>query len=107
MSSATASAGKARHTETGRVSAWLQRLESPVTTYYVLLSVTAVLVVIGLIMVLSASAIVSYKSSDSSYTIAMRQAQFAVVETWLSAQRALWEGRADRLEKFVTEREEE
>ena len=79
MSSATASAGKARHTETGRVSAWLQRLESPVTTYYVLLSVTAVLVVIGLIMVLSASAIVSYKSSDSSYTIAMRQAQFAVV----------------------------
>jgi len=57
---------------------WLQRLESPVTSYYVLLSVTVVLVVIGLIMVLSASAIVSYKSSDSSYTIALRQAQFAL-----------------------------
>jgi DNA-binding transcriptional ArsR family regulator len=26
---------------------------------------------------------------------------FAVVETWLSAQRALWEGRTDRLEQFV------
>ena len=79
MSSATAAPGKARHTEHGRVASWLQRLESPVTTYYVLLSVTAVLVIIGLIMVLSASAIVSYKNSDSSYTIFIRQAQFAVV----------------------------
>jgi cell division protein FtsW len=79
VSSATAAPGKARHTEHGRLATWLQRLESPVTTYYVLLSVTAVLVLIGLIMVLSASAIVSYKSSDSSYTIFIRQAQFAVV----------------------------
>lgn len=78
MSSATAAPGKARQAEPGRVGAWLQRLESPVTSYYVLLSVTGVLVVIGLIMVLSASAIVSYKSSDSSYTIALRQAQFAL-----------------------------
>ena len=37
------------------------------------------LVFIGLIMVLSASSIVSYKSSDSSYTIFLRQAQFALV----------------------------
>jgi DNA-binding transcriptional ArsR family regulator len=28
--------------------------------------------------------------------------QFAAAETWLSEQRALWEGRADRLEQFVT-----
>jgi cell division protein FtsW len=77
VSSASAAAGKARQPDHGRVPAWLQRLESPVTTYYVLLSATAVLVVIGLIMVLSASAIVSYKSSDSSYTIFLRQAQFA------------------------------
>jgi DNA-binding transcriptional ArsR family regulator len=27
---------------------------------------------------------------------------FSVVETWLAAQRALWEGRTDRLEQFVT-----
>lgn len=40
-------------------------------------------------------------------TCAIEKAQFAAVETWLSAQRALWEGRADRLEKFVTEHEEE
>jgi len=29
--------------------------------------------------------------------------RFAVAEAWLSAQRALWEGRADRLERFVLE----
>lgn len=38
---------------------------------------------------------------------AIEKAQFAVVEAWLSAQRALWEGRADRLELFVTQNEEE
>ncbi|HET8981091.1 MAG TPA: putative lipid II flippase FtsW [Pedococcus sp.] len=79
MSSASAAQGKPAQTEHGRVTSWLQRLESPVTTYYVLLSVTAVLVIIGLIMVLSASAIVSYKNSDSSYTIFLRQMQFAIV----------------------------
>jgi cell division protein FtsW len=79
VSSASAAQGKPAQTEHGRVTAWLQRLESPVTTYYVLLSVTAVLVIIGLIMVLSASAIVSYKNSDSSYTIFLRQMQFAIV----------------------------
>jgi DNA-binding transcriptional ArsR family regulator len=31
--------------------------------------------------------------------------QFAAVEAWLSDQRALWEGRADRLEQFVTSAE--
>jgi cell division protein FtsW len=79
VSSASAAQGKPAQTEHGRVTSWLQRLESPVTTYYVLLSVTAVLVIIGLIMVLSASAIVSYKNSDSSYTIFLRQMQFAIV----------------------------
>jgi cell division protein FtsW len=59
--------------------AWLHRLDTPVTTYYALVSITIVLVVIGLIMVLSASAIVSYKSSQSSYTIFLRQLQFAGV----------------------------
>ncbi|OOG74417.1 HTH-type transcriptional regulator [Ensifer sp. M14] len=27
--------------------------------------------------------------------------RFAAIETWMSAQRALWEGRTDRLEQFV------
>ena len=35
-------------------------------------------------------------------TCAIEKKPFAVVETWLSEQRALWEGRTDRLEQFVT-----
>jgi DNA-binding transcriptional ArsR family regulator len=35
-------------------------------------------------------------------TCTIERKRFAAVETWLSQQRALWEGRTDRLEKFVT-----
>jgi DNA-binding transcriptional ArsR family regulator len=35
-------------------------------------------------------------------TCAIEKKQFAAVDAWLSAQRALWEGRTDRLEQFVT-----
>jgi DNA-binding transcriptional ArsR family regulator len=35
-------------------------------------------------------------------TCAIRKRPFAAVETWLSAQRAVWEARTDRLEQFVT-----
>ena len=34
-------------------------------------------------------------------TCAIEKQQFAAVDLWLSEQRALWEGRTDRLEKFV------
>jgi DNA-binding transcriptional ArsR family regulator len=34
-------------------------------------------------------------------TCVIEKAQFAAVEAWLSTQRALWEGRTDRLEQFV------
>ena len=57
---------------------WLERLESPVTTYYLLLSATAMLVIIGLAMVLSASSVTSYKDTNSPYTIFLNQLQFAV-----------------------------
>ncbi len=33
---------------------------------------------------------------------AIEKQPFAAVEAWLSEQRALWEGRTDRLEPFVT-----
>jgi cell division protein FtsW len=58
---------------------WWQRLESPVTTYYLLLSATAMLVVIGLVMVLSASSVTSYKNTNSSYTIFLNQLQYGVI----------------------------
>jgi DNA-binding transcriptional ArsR family regulator len=35
-------------------------------------------------------------------TCAVDQKRLAVVDTWLSEQRALWEGRTDRLDQFVT-----
>ena len=35
-------------------------------------------------------------------TCAIEKKPFAAVEAWLSEQRALWEGRTDRLEQFVT-----
>lgn len=34
-------------------------------------------------------------------TCALEPRAFAVAEDWLSAQRAIWEGRSDRLEQFV------
>jgi cell division protein FtsW len=58
---------------------WLERFESPVTTYYLLLSATAMLVVIGLVMVLSASSVTSYESTSSSFTVFFNQLQFAVL----------------------------
>ena len=58
MSSATAPA-RASSRSTTRLGGWLARFDSPVTTYYLLVCVTVALVVFGLIMVLSASSIVS------------------------------------------------
>jgi cell division protein FtsW len=58
---------------------WWDRFESPVTTYYLLLSATAMLVVIGLVMVLSASSVTSYSITKSSYTVFLSQLQAAVV----------------------------
>lgn len=34
-------------------------------------------------------------------TCAIQTRPFAVVETWLSTQRTIWEGRTDRLEQFA------
>jgi len=58
---------------------WSERFESPVTTYYLLLSATAMLVVIGLVMVLSASSVTSYKDTNSSFTVFVSQLQSAVI----------------------------
>ncbi len=78
MSSATASA-RAGTRPDSRVVAWLARFDSPVTTYYVLVCVTGALVIFGLIMVLSASAVVSLDKTSSAYTIFLKQAGFAAV----------------------------
>ena len=89
MSSTTAAPPRARaasrasstEDQQGRVGGWLQRLDSPVTSYYVLLSVTVVLVVIGLIMVLSASSVKSLVQTDNAtpYVFFRKQLQFAAM----------------------------
>ena len=56
-----------------------ERFESPVTTYYLLLGATAMLVVIGLVMVLSASSVTSLRQTNSSYTVFFGQLRFAVL----------------------------
>ncbi|MBM6400216.1 putative lipid II flippase FtsW [Phycicoccus sonneratiae] len=78
MTSATA---PARETGRGssRVRSWAERFDSPVTTYYLLLFLTVALVVFGLIMVLSASAITSLDETRSAYTIFTTQAVFAAI----------------------------
>ena len=40
-------------------------------------------------------------------TCTLEKKPFAAVDAWLSEQRAVWEGRTDRLEKFVTRQTEE
>ncbi|MFL6175712.1 MAG: FtsW/RodA/SpoVE family cell cycle protein, partial [Ornithinibacter sp.] len=80
MSSATAPA-RASSRSTTRLGGWLARFDSPVTTYYLLVCVTVALVVFGLIMLLSASSIVSIDKTKSAYTIFLSQAVFAVIGT--------------------------
>jgi cell division protein FtsW len=82
VSSATAPA-RARSRNSTPSSGWFARFDSPVTTYYLLVCVTVALVVFGLIMVLSASSIVSIDSTKtrSPYSIFLSQAVFAAVGT--------------------------
>ncbi len=75
------SRARTRDGSAGRSGWWSERLASPVTTYYVLLGVTTMLVTIGLVMVLSASMIVSIKdtASGSPFAIFKNQLVFAVI----------------------------
>ncbi len=54
-------------------------LEHPLSTYYLLLGGTLLLLILGLIMVLSASSIESFRIFGNTYTFAFRQTLFAVV----------------------------
>ncbi|NHA66791.1 putative lipid II flippase FtsW [Phycicoccus flavus] len=78
MTSTTAPAREPVRGATG-LRGWAQRLDSPVATYYLLLALTAALVVFGLIMVLSASAIVSLDETRSAYSIFTTQAVYATL----------------------------
>lgn len=53
-------------------------LNHPLSTYYLVAGSTLMLLILGLLMVLSASSIESYRVFGSAYTLAQRQAMFAV-----------------------------
>jgi cell division protein FtsW len=69
-------AGQSRETPTNRVYLLFNH---PLSTYYLLLGATLLLLTLGLIMVLSASSIESLKIFGSSYTLFTRQLMFAVI----------------------------
>jgi cell division protein FtsW len=55
------------------------KLESPLTTYYLVLGAMTTLVIFGLIMVFSASSVSSLLRDEASYSVFARQALFAVL----------------------------
>ena len=72
----TATSPRVEATPTGgRLGQW----NSAVATYYVASGATALLVALGLVMVLSSSAIDSIAESGSPYVVFVRQAQFALI----------------------------
>lgn len=54
-------------------------LNHPLSTYYLILGTTLLLLILGLVMVLSASSIESFRVHGSPYTLAQRQGLFAVL----------------------------
>ena len=54
------------------------------------------------IHLLEGSGLIRTRKDGRVRTCAIEKKPFAAAEGWLSAQRALWERRTDRLEQFVT-----
>lgn len=54
---------------------------------------------------LEACGLLRTSKSGRVRTCSIDEKGFRLVETWLTAQRAAWEGRTDRLEQFVTNRQ--
>ncbi|MDF9716556.1 putative lipid II flippase FtsW [Nocardioides sp. ChNu-153] len=54
-------------------------LERPLTSYYLLLGASALLLTIGLVMVLSASSVYSYRLTGDSYGVVRRQLMWAAI----------------------------
>ncbi len=78
---ATTTAARESTASQPRVPVWVRRLDSPLTTYYLLVAVTVLLVVIGLVMVMSASSVTSIVETDNrtAYAIFIKQAEFAAI----------------------------
>ncbi len=71
------SAGPPADDAPGPVRSWL--LHHPLSSYHLLLGATLLLLLIGLVMVLSASSVESYETLGSSFALAQRQTMFAII----------------------------
>jgi DNA-binding transcriptional ArsR family regulator len=56
---------------------------------------------------LEASGLIRTSKVGRVRTCTLDRARLVVVDGWLADQRAIWEGRSDRLEQFVTSRREQ
>lgn len=59
--------------------AWAGQWNSPVTSYYLMIGATTLLLVLGLVMVLSSSAVDALQEGDSPYSVFLDQAKFALM----------------------------
>jgi cell division protein FtsW len=64
---------------TGFLASVKRALDKPLTSYHLVLGVSALLLSLGLLMVLSASSVTSLREFDNSYTIFFRQAIWVAV----------------------------
>lgn len=65
--------------EGGWIAAWRRLLDRPLTSYQLVLGVSAMLLSLGLVMVLSASSVLSYTAYGSSYFIFGKQAIWVLI----------------------------
>jgi cell division protein FtsW len=79
MSSTASARRKAAPAPKSPVATVVRLLNRPQASYYLVIGSAAALLVLGLVMVLSASSVTSYTSSGSSFTIASRQALWVVI----------------------------
>ena len=57
------------------------------------------------VRVLESNDLIRTSKTGRVRTCALNRERLALVEDWLTEQRHIWQGRTDRLEKFVTETE--
>ena len=76
---ATTTLSPARKATTAKATTKTAALQRPLASYYLVLASTAALLLIGLVMVFSASSVKSYATYHSSYAIAVKQALFMAI----------------------------
>ena len=55
---------------------------------------------------LEANGLIRTRKTGRVRTCVLERERLALVDDWLGEQRSIWEGRTDRLERFVTEEEQ-